>query len=96
VTHAQLLHCRNCPLDLIARWHQRGAVFERPTVVFHVRDFDSARAKGEREINHLGDPVDIRSVHDAIDGERQLLPHDFSRQRSFPGKCARIAGDMVG
>jgi radical SAM protein with 4Fe4S-binding SPASM domain len=35
--------CRT--LDLLAGWHQRGAVLQRPAIVLHVRDLDPARGK---------------------------------------------------
>src|SRR5919204_5371511 len=52
MTRAQLLHRRGRPLDLLARWHQRGPVLERPAIILHMRNLDAARAKGEREIDH--------------------------------------------
>jgi hypothetical protein len=68
----------------------------RPAVILHMRNLDPARAKREREIDHLADPVDVGTVHHRIHGERELVSHDLGRECPFPGKCARIAGDVVG
>ena len=35
-------------------------------------------------------------MHDRIHGEEELVPHDLDRECSLPGKCAGIAGDVVG
>src|SRR5438093_13621461 len=77
MTRAQLVHRRRRALDLLARRHQRGPVPQRPAVILHVRNLDAARAKREREIDHLGDPVDVGTMHDRIDGEEELVPHDL-------------------
>jgi hypothetical protein len=37
-----------------------------------MRNLDPARAKREREIDHLADPVDVGTVHHRIHGEREL------------------------
>src|SRR5262249_54078846 len=46
--------CRT--LDLLAGWHQRGAILQRPAIVLHVRDLDPARVDREREIDHVANP----------------------------------------
>src|SRR5262249_12756245 len=83
-------------LDLLAGWHQRGAVLERPAIVLHVRDLDPARADREREIDYVANPVDVGTVHHRVHGEQQLVPHDLRRECPLPGKCAVIAGNVVG
>jgi hypothetical protein len=62
----------------------------------HVRNLDAARAEREREIHHLGDPVDVGAMYDRIHREEELAPDDLGRECAFPDKCARIAGDVVG
>ena len=61
-----------------------------------MRDLDTARAEREREIHHFGDPVDVGAMYDRIHREEEVVPHDLGRECAFPGKCARIAGDVIG
>jgi len=61
-----------------------------------MRDLDPARAKREREIDHVADPADVGAVHHGVHGKQQLMPNHLGRQRPLPGKRAVIAGDVVG
>jgi hypothetical protein len=96
VTCAQLRHRRRGALDLLARRHQRGAVLECPAVILHVRDLDAARAERKRQTNQVGDPVDVGTMHDRVHREREFLPYDLGGERPFPGKCARVTGNVIG
>ncbi len=61
-----------------------------------MRDFDAACAERERQIDHVGDVIDIGAVHHGVDGERQLAPHHVGGERTLARECALIAGDMIG
>ena len=75
-------------IDLLARRHQHGAVLEPPAVILHMRDFDAACAERERQIDHVGDVIDIGAVHHGVDGERQFAPHHLGGERALACECA--------
>ena len=50
----------------------------------------------ERQIDHVGDALDIGAMHHEIDGERQAEPHRLGGERMLALERAAIAGDMVG
>ena len=93
---AQFLDLFGRALDLLARRHQHGAVLQRPAVVLHMGDLDTGCAERERELDHVGDALDIGAVHHRIDGERQVEPHHLGGERALLRERAAIAGDMVG
>ncbi len=96
MTRAQFRdRCRR-PLNLLPGRHQRGAVLERPAIILHVRNLDPARAKRAREIDHVDDPIDVRTMHDRIHRERELASHDFGSECPFLGKRALVTGDAIG
>ena len=61
-----------------------------------MRNLDPARAKRERDIDHLADPVDVGAMHYGVHGEQQLAPSDFGRKRPLAGKRTVIPGDVIG
>src|SRR5262245_15534347 len=61
-----------------------------------MRDLHSARAQEDGEIDHVADALDVGTMNDNIDGERQLQLHDRMGQLAFAGKGASIASDVVG
>jgi len=62
----------------------------------YVRNLDAARAKREREIDHVADPLDVGPVHHRVDREQEVVAHGRGRQRPFFAKCAPVPGDAVG
>ncbi len=50
----------------------------------------------ERQIDHLGDALDVGAVHHQIDGERQAEPHRFGGERMLALERAAIARDVIG
>ena len=80
---------RGGALDLLARRHQRGAVLQRPAVILHMRDLDAAGAERQREVDHVGDALDIGAMHDDVDGERQTEPHRLGGERALARRTRR-------
>ena len=50
----------------------------------------------ERQIDHVGDALDVGAVHHQIDGQRQAEPHRLGGERVLALERAAIAGDMIG
>jgi hypothetical protein len=48
--------------------------------MLHMRDLDAARPKREREIDHLDDPIDVRTMRDRIHREGGACVHDLGRE----------------
>src|SRR5258708_24880568 len=61
-----------------------------------MRNLDPARAKREREIDHLADPVDVGTVHHRIHGERELVSHDLGPECSFLNKSPPLPAVWSG
>src|SRR5437764_2658020 len=61
-----------------------------------MRDFDPAGAQSKRKIHHRPDALEIGSMHDGIDRERQLEPHNLSRQRALARESTFVAGYTIG
>ena len=63
--------------DLLSGWHQLRTVRNRPAVILNMGNFDPAGAERHRLVNHGGDAVDIGTMNDSIDGERNAKAHHY-------------------
>jgi hypothetical protein len=92
----QLLNSLCRVLDLCARWHEECSVRQRPSIILNMRDLHPPSPPGERKLHHLRNALNVRTVHNRIDGERQFQPNHFCRQQGLPLECAGVARDLIG
>ncbi len=82
-------------LDLLSGRHQLRAVRNSPAVILNMGNLDPSGTERYRLVNHDGDAVDIGTMDDGVDGERNAEPHHLSGESAFAHVSAVVASDPV-
>ena len=83
-------------VELLDGRHQRGAVLERPAVILDVGDLHAGGVELDRQLDHLGELMEVLAMNDGVDGERQAGARDHAGDVELLLVGVLVAGDAVG
>jgi hypothetical protein len=91
----QSLDTTNRAFDLLPGRHQLCAVRKSPAIILNMGNLDSAGAERDRLVNHGGDAIDIGTMNDSVNSERNAKPHYFSGESAFARIGTIVASDPI-
>ena len=71
MARARSFNNARCLIQLRACWQKRGAIFQRPAVILHMRHFNPRGTPGKRQINHRRQIMQILPMHHGVECQRQ-------------------------